>query len=361
MKKLNWLSIDPNRNCHGKMITLIFAAILFSASLEAQEKKPRYEPVRSQEIHPPRQNNPVQQNNPPVKQVPVRQEPQPRPKQENYQPKVVPVKPVQQQPRPVKPQQPVQNPNQVNHEPRNVPLNTNPGQPKPVKPVTVHPKTITPNEPVKPPKQENNEPKSTPLEPGNNNPKTVIPREQAHIPNVNTQPPANGGTVQPVRVAPPPPNYVRHEYDPHNPAWRYSHFPRWHSHVYNVPAGYRTFHFRDHYYRYYDGIFYLPSNNYFIVTAAPLGLFIDMLPFGYTQFYVQGHPYYYYGGNYFDYRDDNYYVVSPPVGAIVESLPNGYETIVIDGETYYEVDGAQYKPVVQENGEIWYEVIKANN
>ena len=33
---------------------------------------------------------------------------------------------------------------------------------------------------------------------------------------------------------------------------------------------------------------------------------------------------------------------------------------VIDGETYYTIDGAQYKPVVQENGEIWYEVIKAN-
>jgi len=53
-------------------------------------------------------------------------------------------------------------------------------------------------------------------------------------------------------------------------------------------------------------------------------------------------------------------VVSPPVGAVVESLPDGYETVNIDGETYYEVDGAQYKPVVQENGEIWYEVIKSN-
>ena len=56
----------------------------------------------------------------------------------------------------------------------------------------------------------------------------------------------------------------------------------------------------------------------------------------------------------------NYYVVSPPVGAVVESIPDGYETVVVDGETYYVVDGAQYKPVVVENGEIWYEVIKAN-
>lgn len=53
-------------------------------------------------------------------------------------------------------------------------------------------------------------------------------------------------------------------------------------------------------------------------------------------------------------------MVSPPVGAIVESIPDGYQTVVIDGETYYTVDGAQYKPVVQDNGEVWYEVIKAN-
>lgn len=71
-------------------------------------------------------------------------------------------------------------------------------------------------------------------------------------------------------------------------------------------------------------------------------------------------PYYYYNGVYYEQRTDQYEVVSPPVGAIVESLPDGYETIEIDGETYYTVDGAQYKPVVQENGEIWYQVIKAN-
>jgi hypothetical protein len=38
----------------------------------------------------------------------------------------------------------------------------------------------------------------------------------------------------------------------------------------------------------------------------------------------------------------------------------GYETVVIGGETFYTADGAQCKPVVQENGEIWYELIKAN-
>ena len=46
----------------------------------------------------------------------------------------------------------------------------------------------------------------------------------------------------------------------------------------------------------------------------------------------------------------------PAISSNAASLPE----VVIDGETYYVVDGAQYKPVVVENGEIWYEVIKAN-
>ena len=75
---------------------------------------------------------------------------------------------------------------------------------------------------------------------------------------------------------------------------------------------------------------------------------------------MRNYPYYYYNGTYYDQRGNDYYVVSPPEGAIVESLPEGYETVVVDGETYYTIDGAQYRPVVVENGEIWYEVIKAN-
>ena len=52
-------------------------------------------------------------------------------------------------------------------------------------------------------------------------------------------------------------------------------------------------------------------------------------------------------------------MVSPPVGAVVESLPDGYETVIIDNETYFSIDGALYQPVMQDNGEVWYEVIKA--
>jgi hypothetical protein len=156
-------------------------------------------------------------------------------------------------------------------------------------------------------------------------------------------------------------NYNRNPvYDAHNPSWRYHNLPSRNSVRYTVPTSYRTLRYGGFDYRYNNGIYYRRYNNSFIVTAPPIGIFINIMPFGYRQIYVQNRTYYYYNGSYYDYRDDNYYVVSPPVGAVVESIPDGYETLTIDGETYYAVDGAQYKPVVQDNGEIWYEVVKSN-
>ncbi|MEP7164292.1 MAG: DUF6515 family protein [Ferruginibacter sp.] len=360
----NMRSLKPVKRWYlGTMIMIV--AILFSTVAVAQKNAfqqknnatkqtpPQTQPVRRQEAQPPRQNNPVQHNQQ-SRPVPVREDPQkPRPKQlENNQPKTVPVKPVNQEPRTVRPDEPIQDPKQDVDQPKAVPVN----------PVKHEPRTLRPDEPLKDPKQDNVPPNAVPVKPFKHEPGTVKPIEPAPKQNANTQVPVNTvTTAAPVRVAPPPPNYVRPVYNAHNPSWRYSHLPRWHSYVNTVPAGYRTIRYRNYDYRYCNGVFYQPYNNSYMIISAPYGMYLDMLPYGYSQFYVSNHPYYYYNGNYFDYRDNYYYVVSPPVGALVESLPNGYETIVIDGETYYEADGAQYKPVLQDNGEIWYEVIKANN
>ena len=149
-------------------------------------------------------------------------------------------------------------------------------------------------------------------------------------------------------------------YNAYNPSWRYAHMPRRYSVFNTVPSFYLNLNFGGSPYRYYDGIYYRPYNNVFRVVAPPIGIFINALPRGHRRIYVNDYPYYYYNGTYYDQRDNQYIVVSPPVGAVVESIPDGYKTITIDGETFYEIDGAQYKPAVQENGEIWYEVIKSN-
>ncbi|MFT3912030.1 MAG: DUF6515 family protein [Ferruginibacter sp.] len=149
-------------------------------------------------------------------------------------------------------------------------------------------------------------------------------------------------------------------YNAHNPCWRYSYIPARRTVITSFPFAYQTINYGGCGYRFYDGTFYRPYNSAFIVVTPPIGIFINTLPFGYRRIYVRDVPYYYYNGTYYDEYEDNYRVVAPPVGAVVESIPQGYETITIDGETYYKVDGVQYKPAVQDNGEIWYEVIKVD-
>lgn len=155
-------------------------------------------------------------------------------------------------------------------------------------------------------------------------------------------------------------SYPRPVYDARNPGWRYAAMPQRNTIINVMPVGYSVYNYGGNPYRYYNGMFYRPYLNSFMVVAPPIGIFINVLPRGYRRIYVNDYPYYYYYGTYYQYRNSNYYVVSPPIGAIVESLPAGYQTLTIDGETYYAIDGAQYKPVVQDNGEIWYQVIKSN-
>lgn len=149
-------------------------------------------------------------------------------------------------------------------------------------------------------------------------------------------------------------------YNAHNPCWRYNYLPARRTVISAFPFAYETINYGGCGYRFYNGTFYRPYNSAYIVVAPPIGLSINILPFGYRRIYVHDYSYYYYNGTYYDDYDDGYRVVAPPVDAVVESIPPGYETVTIDGETYYVSDGVQYKPEVQENGEIWYRVIKVN-
>ena len=153
-------------------------------------------------------------------------------------------------------------------------------------------------------------------------------------------------------------DFHRPIYSSRNPGWRYSYLPRRHSIISSFLFPFQTISWGGYNYRYCDGVYYRPYNNVFQVVAPPIGIYINVLPYGYRRIVVNDYPYYYYNGTYYDEYNESYRVVAPPVGAVVESIPEGYETITIDGETYYKVDDVQYKPIVQDNGEIWYEVIK---
>lgn len=147
-------------------------------------------------------------------------------------------------------------------------------------------------------------------------------------------------------------------YSAYNPCWRYSYLPRYYSVINDFYYPFSTIFWGGINYRYCSGIYYAPFGASFRVVPPPFGININILPMGYETIYGFNQPYYYYNGTFYDDYENSYRVVAPPVGAIVESIPDGYETITIDGETYYKVDNVQYKPVVQDNGEIWYQVIK---
>lgn len=352
MKHTNRFFLPALCRIPGKMIIVVIVSLLFSATLSAQEKKVQQRPVT---VQPPVRTDPIRrQETQPPKQV-VQQPRPPRQEAAPVRPSAAPVRSDER----VK-QQPVQ----VISEPPVKPVRSNTIQPVPANPVKDQPAIAQPDVPVREPALHTDVPAVAPVNPKIVQPKQDIlvdqaPAQQGVTPAQPQQPQQPQVVVPPIRVAPAPPLHVTPVYDPRNPNWRYSHLPRRHSHIYYLPSGCQTIYFGNYYYRYYNGIFYQPFGNYFMVIPAPFGIYIDMLPFGYSMYYVNRHPYFYYNGTYFDYRNDYYYVVPPPVGALVESLPDGYSTIIIDGETYYEADGAQYKPEVQENGEIWFRVIKS--
>lgn len=70
----------------------------------------------------------------------------------------------------------------------------------------------------------------------------------------------------------------------------------------------------DRYY-FHGGMFYHPSRFWYdvAVTTPPIGVVIESLPFGYTAFMVGGVPYYFYQGSYFTPCPNGYLVVSMPV------------------------------------------------
>ena len=89
-----------------------------------------------------------------------------------------------------------------------------------------------------------------------------------------------------------------------------------------------------------------------------LGLRLGFLPFGYYSFYYDGYPYYYYNSVFYRRTDDNYYeITAPPLGAKVTSIPSNSKVVVVNGNTYYECNGTYYQEEADANGQVIYVVV----
>jgi len=105
---------------------------------------------------------------------------------------------------------------------------------------------------------------------------------------------------------------------------RYNHnrsYPRPGYRIRELPRGYRKFrHHHDNYF-FFDGIWYRPGLNGYVVVTPPIGLTLSLLPPYYTTIWAGGVPYYYADDVYYRWLpQERVYVVSepPPAKGVVE-------------------------------------------
>ena len=141
--------------------------------------------------------------------------------------------------------------------------------------------------------------------------------------------------------------------------YRYVALPRRGSIVARVHRNASLYRFGGISYRFYNGVWYKPYRNQWIVVRPNLGFTVNLLPVGYRVLNVMNTEYYYYYGSFYSKRGGTYVVVNAPLGAEVISLPTGYTTQVISGISFYELDGVYYKAKINFKGEQVLVVVKS--
>ena len=117
-------------------------------------------------------------------------------------------------------------------------------------------------------------------------------------------------------------------------------------------------------YRYYDGVYYRPYGNTYVISRPPVGAVVAaVLLKNLVQISIAksdiNHIYYYDDGTYY-LRDstNNYRVIESPHGAVVDMLPSGAMEVRINDVTYYMVGDTYYRPV-NIGGYMRFEVVGA--
>jgi len=82
----------------------------------------------------------------------------------------------------------------------------------------------------------------------------------------------------------------------------------------------------------------------FFWAGVVIGATVAAPPPDYVTVVVRGHRYFYYEGVYYQPVSDGYVIVNPPAGAVISAPPPGYTPVVINGVTYYQAGGVYYLP-----------------
>ena len=145
----------------------------------------------------------------------------------------------------------------------------------------------------------------------------------------------------------------------HKPSYKYKKEPHWGYKYHVAPPKSHLIHHRGVHYHYKKGVFYKLIGSRYAVVRAPIGVRVRTLPSNHMRIVINGRVFYYYFGTYYtrSIEDNQYVTVAPPVGAKVDALPDGYKKIYIEDNTYYVFEGVYYKALIDQYGEVWYEVV----
>ena len=150
----------------------------------------------------------------------------------------------------------------------------------------------------------------------------------------------------------------RHIIKTHKKPGRYAALPKWGARVNKLHVKSKLIKYKKHHYYFHSGIYYRKINNKYRIVRAPIGIRVNILPATATKLFVKWKPYYYYYGTfYIQLEDKTYETINPPVGAKVEDLPEGLEEVEIKGETLYKLEEIYFKPIINKEGKLLYEVV----
>lgn len=129
-------------------------------------------------------------------------------------------------------------------------------------------------------------------------------------------------------------------------------YPRYGTHITQLPSRHRVVSHHGHRYYFCDGVYYRPYGGVYRVVRPPIGFSLSYLPIGYTTVFFGGRPYYRYENTYYVHQivdnEPAYVVVQPPDEVVVDFLPPDCREFYYRGRLYYIdiYEETAYAPVI---------------
>ncbi|MFT6964010.1 MAG: hypothetical protein ACJAWV_003750 [Flammeovirgaceae bacterium] len=125
-----------------------------------------------------------------------------------------------------------------------------------------------------------------------------------------------------------------------------------------LPRGSVSISFNNRRYGFADGRYFVPRGGVYVSIFPPIGLRVRVLPPTRCRIFCGGVNYFVASGVFYNRLPNNeYQVVDVPVGAVVNSLPLNANRVELEGFVYYTSNDIYYKAILDDYGNVQYEVV----